>query len=362
MPTQSDQENPPKSGERNFPRVTLEDAIRVPTAIKEKNAGNAWDPSDVAKAVGIGAKTGKFFYLTAGSRDYGLTVGTKASKKIELTELGKALVYPDSPQTASAAKLRAFIHVELFKRILLHYKGNNLPEMEYLSNTLKKEFNLDTEYHDELVDLFGKNCRFVGIGTTLPAELGGAGAPISSVSTFAPSASVTLAKPDKTGGKVAFVVMPFTEREERHPQGFFQEVIKSLIVPAGKAAGFEIRSANRHGSDVIQSTIINELLKADLVIADLTEHNPNVLFELGMRMAEDRPVALIRAKGTGRIFDVDNMLRVYDYDPCLWPSTVEKDLPFMTEHIKATWDNRESDVTYLKLLRREPTISAEVIA
>jgi hypothetical protein len=56
---------------------------------------------------------------------------------------------------------------------------------------------------------------------------------------------------------------------------------------------------------------VNDLLEADLVIADLTDHNPNVLFELGLRMAEDKPVALIKAIGTGKVFDVDNMLRVY---------------------------------------------------
>lgn len=37
-----------------------------------------------------------------------------------------------------------------------------------------------------------------------------------------------------------------------------------------------------------------------MVLADLTEHYPNVLFELGMRMHLDKPVALVRAKGTGR--------------------------------------------------------------
>ena len=84
--------------------------------------------------------------------------------------------------------------------------------------------------------------------------------------------------------------------------------------------------------------------------------NSNVLFELGMRMANDKPVALIRAKGTGPVFDVDNMLRVLDYDQNLWSSTVERDLPKLTEHIKATWKNRDSQETYLKILRRtQPT-------
>jgi hypothetical protein len=89
-----------------------------------------------------------------------------------------------------------------------------------------------------------------------------------------------------------------------------------------------------------------------LVLADLTEHNPNVLFELGMRMHEDKPVALVRAKGTGPIFDVDNMLRVEDYSPNLWSSTVERDVPRLRDHIKATWDNRETAVTFMGILRR----------
>ena len=68
---------------------------------------------------------------------------------------------------------------------------------------------------------------------------------------------------------------------------------------------------------MIQATIVNALLDADLVLADLTEHNPNELVQLGMRMHTDKSVALVRAKGTGAIFDVDNMLRVEEYNPDL---------------------------------------------
>ncbi len=146
--------------------------------------------------------------------------------------------------------------------------------------------------------------------------------------------------------------MPFSEKNPDRPKGFFDEVLRSLITPAGLEAGFNVETANRQGSDVIQSTIINELLEADLVVADLTDHNPNVLFELGLRMAEDKPVALIKAKGTGRVFDVDNMLRVYEYSPQLWRSTLDVDLLELTTHVKATWENRDKDQSYMKILRR----------
>jgi len=115
----------------------------------------------------------------------------------------------------------------------------------------------------------------------------------------------------------AFVIMPFVERDNNHSVGFFAEVLRSIITPAAKASQFTVKTANRQGSDLIQSTIVNDLIEADLVIADLTEHNPNVMFELGVRMAEDKPVVLIKAKGTGPLFDIDNMLRVFEYSPNL---------------------------------------------
>jgi hypothetical protein len=191
----------------------------------------------------------------------------------------------------------------------------------------------------------GRRLTFrTGVGET--AEVGLAGE----------SGTITVATPDEDTGEapVLFVIMPFTERQDEHTTGFFQEVLSELFTPAGKAAGFTVKTAKRQGSDVIQSTIVNDLLEADLVLADLTEHNPNVLFELGMRMHADLPIVLVRARGTGAIFDVDNMLRVEDYSPNLWTSTVKEDIPVLTDHIKAAWDTRETAPTFMKILRPEP--------
>jgi hypothetical protein len=147
--------------------------------------------------------------------------------------------------------------------------------------------------------------------------------------------------------------MPFTERDDAHAVGFFDEVLDQLLTPAAKAAGFQVRTALRQGSDIIQSTIVNDLLEADLVLCDLTEHNPNVLFELGLRIREEKPVALVKARGTGRVFDVDNMLRVVEYSPNLWPSTVADDLVKVQRHVEGTWENRDSDRTFMRILRQQ---------
>ena len=301
----------------------------------------------------LGAKSGNFFYLTSASKQYGLTEGTSRTSDISLTELGRNAVYPDSPEQEARALREAFLHVPAFRRVLEHYEGNNLPDKQYRENTLFTKFDLDPAIQDEFVDLLNKNSRFVGIGSTLQS----ARLPEVPTSTPAPqeAAAETIATPEESDEDtpVCFVIMPFVEHDEdRYAAGFFKEVRDSLLIPAITKAGLQVRTAHRLGSDLIQSTIINELLAADLVLADLTEHNPNVLFELGMRIAEDKPVVLVKAKGTGPIFDVDHILRIEQYSPSLWPSTLAEDLPSIEAHVKGAWENRASGQTYRKILTR----------
>lgn len=338
------------SPSRPFPRRTLEQALRVPRALRDHNGGQPWPISEIATALGIGAKAGGTFYLTSAAKQYGLTDGTSRTTEISLTELGRDAVYPPSPEAEAAALRSAVLNVPAFRSVLEHYGGNNLPEKQYRENTLFTKFDLDPEVQDEFVDILSKNCKFVGIGETLD-EASSRVVASSAARTRSPETETVATPGSSPNAPVCFVIMPFVEREDRHAAGFFSEVLRAIFTPAVTAAGLQVRTARRQGSDVIQSTIVKELLAADLVLADLTEHNPNVLFELGMRMAADLPVVLVRARGTGAIFDVDNMLRVEEYSPNLWPSTVDADVPRLQSHIQAAWDNRDSADTYLRLLR-----------
>jgi hypothetical protein len=330
-------------GTRPYPKVLLSKAMEIAQKIKELNGGNPWTPNQIAEAIGMGPKGPEFYYVTAASRDFGLTIGTRDTNSIALADLGREIVYAPALEVERAKKLEAFNKIELFSKVLQHYKGSNLPEMKYLGNTLEREFNLAPKYHEEFSRVFRTNCEYLGITSGTPV--------VPQDDGFAPN-TVVLGEPTKRSSVTAFIIMPFVEKTDDRPKGFFAEVLRSLITPAAIEAGFKVETANRQGSDVIQSTIVNELLEADLVIADLTDHNPNVLFELGLRMAQEKPVALIKAAGTGRVFDVDNMLRVHEYQPHLWRSTVETDMPDLVKHIRATWDNRMKDVSYMKILRR----------
>lgn len=209
--------------ERPYPRATLEEALRVPAALKEKNGGNPWPPEDVAAALGLSPKSYDFFYMAGSSRDFGLTEGSRDTKEISLTAAGRELVYAPSPKTEEELKRKAFLSVDIFKRVLDYYKGSDLPEMKYLSNTLTNEFGLHPDTHEEFSRLFREICEYLSIGSGIPTPLARdthrAGSTDGREADHPPGV-VTLAEPERDTGLHCFVVMPFTERDEEHRKGF----------------------------------------------------------------------------------------------------------------------------------------------
>ena len=289
-----------------------------------------------------------FFYLAGASRDYNLTKGSRDTEEIGLTDLGRSIVFAGDEQTARQERIDAFFSVDIFKKVYDHYGSGKLPEDQFLNNILLGQFGLEAEFHADFRKIFEANCSFLKIADGLDK-----GVVRTAVTRAEHGADIRVVGEAKGKfDRTAFIVMPFVEKGAPvRPSGFFKEVLTRLITPAVNQAGFAVETAEQDGSDVIQSTIINQLLKTDnLVIADLSDHNPNVLFELGIRIAKELPVALIKAEGTGRIFDVDNMMRVLSYSPNLWPSTVENDLPKLSKHIKAAWDNRTTGKNYMQIL------------
>lgn len=85
--------------------------------------------------------------------------------------------------------------------------------------------------------------------------------------------------------KRCFVIMPFGKKgTPKYKQNL--EMYQNLILPVAKNAGYEVKRADnfeRLGN--ITRDIIEYLFLADLVIADLTDKNANVFYELGVRHA-----------------------------------------------------------------------------
>jgi hypothetical protein len=105
---------------RPFPRRPLEEALRVPRAIRDGNAGKPWGADQVALAFKIAAKSSNLSYLLRASEDFGFTTGKSSGGQISLTDLGKEAVYPSSPESETKAVRQAFNNVDVFRKVLEH--------------------------------------------------------------------------------------------------------------------------------------------------------------------------------------------------------------------------------------------------
>jgi hypothetical protein len=338
---------------RSFPTLTLKEALPVAEAFRTVAAGDEVDTSKIAEHVGYSKKNNKFFYIAAASRDYSLSSGGRDTAIMTLLDLGKQIVNARNPNAEHQAKIKAFLSVEPFGNLFKHHKRlADLPEGKYLTNFLEQDLKIPESLHVDFLRILRENCNYLGITETVAIDAAALPLAAEDGKTAAGRALIVAQTP------LAFVIMPFTEKKPERKPGFFKELLSELIEPACIDAGFRVETAVQKGSDVIQSTIINKLLVADLVVCDLTDHNPNVLFELGIRIAKKLPVALIKSSDTGPIFDVDNMMRVEVYDPNLWISSIKEDKPKLTDHIKGAWDYRES-VSYLDILQRPQPVQPE---
>lgn len=120
---------------------------------------------------------------------------------------------------------------------------------------------------------------------------------------------------DTTNSPVCFVVMPIREAgtdEHSHYLSIYEILAERVGV-----CGFTVIRADRTNlPGNITKEIIQKLAEADLVIADLTDLNPNVFYELGVRHALRRAgtVLLIDKLKTPTIpFDV-SQYRVMEYE------------------------------------------------
>lgn len=141
----------------------------------------------------------------------------------------------------------------------------------------------------------------------------------------------------------AFVVMPFGKKKGGDGSIYdFNSIYTQLIKPMLESAGFEpFRADEESASGDILTDMFQELLLADLVLADMSIDNANVFYELGIRHAfRKRGVVHIQAGRAYMPFDVFNVRTIpYHITPegVPDPEFLEKDKAAIARVCRATW-------------------------
>ena len=139
----------------------------------------------------------------------------------------------------------------------------------------------------------------------------------------------------KETNKDCFVIMPIADCDG-YEKGHFAHVYNDIIKPAIEKTEFTaIRADEVKETNLIHLDILKKLIDAPIAVCDLSTRNPNVLFELGIRQAFDRPVVLIQEKGTPKIFDIAP-LRYLEYSKEMKYHEVLESQQKLQEAIEAT--------------------------
>ncbi|QQP13035.1 hypothetical protein FJQ98_02885 [Lysinibacillus agricola] len=130
--------------------------------------------------------------------------------------------------------------------------------------------------------------------------------------------------------------------------------VKSIITQAvSQVADFKFKTdivSNSDGEiDVIHKRIVQNLYNADIVICDISGRNPNVLFELGMRLTFDKPTIIIKDDKTDFIFDT-GLIEHLTYPRDLRFNRIVKFQAELANAVIQTYKKSKNDPTYSTFL------------
>ncbi len=149
--------------------------------------------------------------------------------------------------------------------------------------------------------------------------------------------------------KICGIVMPISAMDGCS-EGHWSDVLE-IITEAIEEAGFEGNLvSNADDVGIIQKRIIQNLYENPIVVCDVSGKNPNVMFELGMRLAFDKPTIIIKDDKTSYSFDTSPIEHI-EYPRDLRFSRIVDFKAKLAEKIKATFDKSTNDALYTTFLK-----------
>ncbi len=140
-----------------------------------------------------------------------------------------------------------------------------------------------------------------------------------------------ISKQDK---KVCFVIAPIGSEDSatrRATDGMLDSALNPVLNDR-----YDVEVAHRISqTGSITQQVLKRVLQADLVVAVISELNPNVMYELGIRHAAAKPVVVLAESGTKLPFDVATERTIfYEPDP-MGMLELSKELSQALKHIRS---------------------------
>lgn len=307
-----------------YPKDSILDCIRIPQAIIDQNAGEACTDREGAGYAKIGW-TGEITVEISSALKYGL-LERPSPGHIKPTDLTRKIFRPQDPGDRLTALRQAVMNAPVIFDVYTKYRSENLPDTEFLVNTLVDSFNVPREQVDEFIKVFTKtlkeaelleelsNGKFRVLDVSSPADTS---TQVGEEQIKKLSKGLTVA-----AGDTCFVMMPFASPVGGYYGSIYQPAIEKAKLTADRA------DADIYGTGKIIDQIWKGITSARVLLAELTNRNANVLYELGLAHALHKPVVLVCSKVN------------------------EDDVPFDLRHVRVIYYDKDDPFWGTKLIEK----------
>ena len=114
--------------------------------------------------------------------------------------------------------------------------------------------------------------------------------------------------------KTCGIIIPIAG-SEKYSENHWLDIKKIIEDTTESSETYDFKTkivSESEDAGILQDNIVNGIYYSDIIICDVSSKNPNVLFELGMRLAFDKPVVIIKDDKTNIMFDI-NVIEYIEY-------------------------------------------------
>lgn len=320
----------------SYPRHNVTEALRIPQAIIEQNAGRECTDNQAAQYVNA-TLHGNLRMEVSSAIKYGWLERPKPGW-VKPTDAVKKALRPQEPTDRTESLRAAVLQAPQLGDVYQHYRGENLPDSTFFDNALVDNFHIPQDKLSEFKEIFTESLRQADLIEERDGRI--RLIDVSQMPAFQQQAGEALkrleASVEVEENASCFVMMPFAP-----PHGnYYEAIYKPAIVKAGLKP---MRADNEiFGTGKVMDQIYRGIKSAKVLVAELTTRNANVFYELGVAHALEKPVVLVTGSEHDVPFDIRH-IRVIHYDvtdPKWGDKLVEK----VAEHILSAIKNPEEAI------------------
>jgi hypothetical protein len=281
------------AGRVNYPKDSILGSIRVPQAILDQNAGEACTDREGAAFAHVGW-TGELGVEISSAIEYGL-LERPSPGKIKPTDLARKIVRPQDAKDKLDGLRQAVMNAPVISQVYTKYRGENLPETEFLINALVDSFKVPSEQVEGFIKVFTQTLKDAELLEEVSPEK------FRILDVTGPSDTTTevgeqqIRKLSKgvsvSADDTCFVVMPFAEPIGGYYTSVYQPAIEKAKLKANRA------DADIYGTGKIVDQIWNGINSARVLSSGThrSQCECSLRAWLGARIAQASCVGLLQS-------------------------------------------------------------------